>query len=349
MRFAIRLSLLVFTATLLFPITAEAKTVAMTNAACSKLGTLEQVRFLRYTCARFEGRLVWRPVEDSAELKASPQLTFLNAEFNKLRKMLDSTPEFTNYKLNIEPSIENQLWTKDLKLSLNVGFKLMSIFAPPPPKEITANIYWNSEWLKGKIPGWCRPSGAGVACGHEAVTAQTKWFAESRNHFNTNPNQYQDETQRYLVYAHLPHEAHHIAQNLSYTYLGDPNVYNVEPAWLREGAANFLGVMAYAYQYKTSYSFARNLNVKNIGSRCDSFSLSKLGNNPQDTQGCEYNNGTIAAEYLVWKTKDLKSLLWFYLKGLKDDGTDTAFEKAYGFSLASFIKEADKYIASQTN
>ena len=349
MRLIARLISLALIANFFSAPTVSANSVAMTNGACSKSGASAKVRFLTYKCERFEGKLLWRPVENPAEIKASPQLRYLNSEFKKLAKRLDATPSFTGYRLEIEPKIERDLWTKDMKASLDVGFKLMNLFAPTPEKEIGVFLYWNDDWIKGKLPEWCKPMGAGRACGGEAMTGQTKWFAESQNHPNTNPKQYEDETQRFYIFGHFAHEANHIAQHETFRQQGDPNVYEVEPAWLREGGPEFFKILAYAYTYKTTYSFARSLYVKNIGSRCDVISLNKLGMNPENTNGCEYNNGMIAAEYLVWKNRDIASTLWFHARGARSDGMAKAFQKSYGFSISAFAKEADRYIASQTS
>ena len=320
----------------------------MTNTPCKKSGDRTHFRFMQYKCQTFQGKMVWRPFENTGEIQASPVLKFMNAEFVKLSKRLDQAPSFDGYSLEVENSVSKYLWTKDMKQSLNIGFKLMKMFGPVPEKPVKVFIFWNDNFVDGKLPAFCKSTGGGVSCAGDSMTGQLKWFSESRNHPNTDPDRYYDETQRFYIFGHFAHEANHITQHETFRQQGDPNVYEIAPAWLREGGPEFFKILAYAYQYRTTYSFARNLYVKNIGSRCDVVSINLLGDDARETQGCEYNNGMMAAEYLAWQKRDIAAPLSFYLNGKRDDGMSISFEKVYGIPLRLFSSKVDEYISKQT-
>jgi hypothetical protein len=108
--------------------------------------------------------------------------------------------------------------------------------------------------------------------------------------------------------------------------------------------------LSYAYVNNLSYTEARNLQVHTFGNRCTSISLKDLSEPKTYKTLCEYNNGSLAMEYLVAKAKDLNALFGWERTDIEAQPLDQAgaFQRAFGLDFSRFMTEADAYIKQET-
>jgi hypothetical protein len=317
----------------------------MNGQTCKKSGQISRYIIFTYQCKVVGGKRIWQLQPSQDKTRKVPQTDFLNTLTDTLRKDIRSIGSRSD-KVNfvIQPGYEKTLWTRDIVQSVDMAMRLRELLTGLKSPITTGYIFWDYEWAKSVIPDTCRHTGAGVACGDNGFTVELKWFAESRNHENKDPNQYQNETQRYLIASHVPHEITHLMQADFRKSNPDNLVYELEPAWLREGGPSNFALIIYALRYNLSYEVARQFGVDYIGARCASTSLKELSGQGSTQAGCEYNNGVMASEYLIWKMRDIRAPFLFSSKAQRVDGQDGAFKKVYGISLDAFITEADSYI-----
>ena len=327
--------------------TTPAQASISTGDKCTKAGRLQQVKFMTYACTKVQGTLVWRPRENAKEIASSPVIKYFNSEFKKFRTKIPNTDVSNLYTLETEESTKSYLWTKDSINSISTSINLISALGVVPTSSIKFVNFWNAEWARPLLPDWCFIGSGGGACGNQNAYTNLKWFADSGNHSNTNPNVYQDETQKFLITANLPHEIGHIAQGTLREMQGDLEAYRNDQAWYREGGAELTKVFWYAHTNNVTYSFARNLYIKNMDIRCKSVSLTALSSSGSTERGCEYNVGFLALEYLLWKIKDIKALYRNYANLNSRTTFGETFEVTYGLDFKKFVEEADKYVKEQ--
>jgi len=303
---------------------------------------------MNYVCTKVKGVLIWRPKENAKEIAKSPSLKYLNAELEKFRTKIQKTDVSNLYEIQNEGVSERYLWTQESINSIPTALNLIIALGVVPEKKINFVNFWNQEWARPLLPDWCFIGSGGGACGSQDVYANLKWFADSGNHQNTNPNLYEDETQKFLISANVPHEIGHIAQIVLRERSGDRDSFKSDQAWYREGGAEFTKVIWYALTNNVSYSFARNLYVKNLNQYCKTISLGQLTTNGSSESGCEYNVGFLGVEYLMWKVKDIKAFYKIYPNLNSTKSFDETFELTYGIKFNRFIEEVDKYVKEQT-
>jgi len=143
----------------------------------------------------------------------------------------------------------------------------------------------------------------------------------------------------------LAHEWAHIARSASGTGAVPPG----EPAWIKEGFAEFMSGIArvQTFRDKMSYKTFHILRLRRFAdwaSRCTE-SLRRYRGDTERVNGCEYYVGPLAVEYLVADFGGLPNLLKLWEENNLRLNFAEAFEAVYGMTLTAFERLADAYIA----
>lgn len=143
----------------------------------------------------------------------------------------------------------------------------------------------------------------------------------------------------------LAHEWAHVARAAS----GSGEVQPDEPAWIKEGFAEFMSGIArvQTYRDKMSYKTFHILRLRRFAdwaSRCTE-SLRRYRGDTFKVNGCEYYVGPLAVELLVADFGGLPNLLKLWAESNLQRDFASAFETVYGMTLTAFEQIADDYIA----
>ena len=313
-------------------------------------------------CKKINGKYLfeiktWPPASNATKI--------VNRLFNSLRPKIKVAVAPQDKDLIIQTGYESKLWFKDSIEAVDAAFKLnealnAKIYTPPHYV-----LVWDLEWATPYVPSSCLDQARnGIGMGGNCQTNQTIAIlgnAVTNRSFELNdPDRYQDEEQRYWIIAGMQHEIGHLGQSWSQSRSqGLPDISNIrdyKPAWLREGVAEILKIMAYSYQFGIEYQDARNLHVRNMGNRCTPTSLEKVSQLGSTDSGCEYNNGTLAVELLLSKMRNLEAVFYWErsTRALFEEGSlrevqERLFRKAFGLELGVFMAEADAYIKRETS
>lgn len=313
-------------------------------------------------CKKVNGKLLY-------EIKRWPSTSnntkIVNRLFEAIRPKIAASEAPAEKSFLIEPGYESKLWFRDSIDAVDVGFKLSNALnarIANPPQYV---LFWNLSWATPYVPAQClkwveNGIGMGAVCYTNQIYAALGNAVTNRSFELNVPDKYQDEEQRYWIIAGMQHEVGHLGQLWTQARtLGQSDISRIDdkkPAWLREGVAEVFKIMSYAFQFNIEYQDARNLHVRNMGNRCTPTSLEKLMQQGTTDSGCEYNNGTLAVEFLLSKTKNLESLFAWERSVSKSDEVgslrdiqDQVFKRAFGLDLANFMKEADAYIKHETS
>ena len=312
-------------------------------------------------CKKVSGRYIY---QIKTWPSASSQTIAVNRMFKILRPAIDAGEAPADKKVKIEPGYESKLWFKDSLDAVDAGFKLNKALGAPVAEPPSYVLFWNQEWGKPFVKPMCMEwikdgIGIGGVCPPNMIFSALGNAVTAKNFILNDPTKYQDEEQRYWIIAGMQHEVGHLGQQWTQANaqgLADiSRINDFKPAWLREGVAEIFKIMAYAYQFNIDYQDARNLHVRNMGNRCTPTSLTELMGQGTTKSYCEYNNGTLAVEYLLAKTKDIKSLFAWEKSTSLDDVSmpiselqEKLFNKAFGLDLKNFMVEADAYIKKET-
>jgi hypothetical protein len=282
------------------------------------------------------------PAQKSAPL--SPQMKYLDQLVNSIKPEVLAS-EYDTATVSIDPILKGKGWAKDSTSNLTTSLKLLRYFGYSPVYPIRAYISWGPSFKNKFIPVYCQYSGGGGYCGEGIMFADVKWFADMWQSKDKSKSKYPDETNKVAFLANLPHEIGHVLQE-SAKYKTESQNKNLQPAWLREGSAEFFKLASYSIQNDIPYSTLRNDYLK-YWKYCKGVKLETLTGQGSSKSNCEYNNGLVALEYLIWKTQSLDALFIFP----KTSGANQAevFQNAFGFNQSAFQKEADKYVVSSTS
>jgi hypothetical protein len=316
----------------------------------------------KVVCKRVKGKFIY---EIKTWPPASSATKFVNRLFESLRPKIAASESPAEKNFLIEPGYESKLWFQDSIEAVDVAFKLseaLNAKISNPPQYV---LFWNLPWATPYVPAQClkwveNGIGMGAVCYTNQVYAALGNAVTNRSFEINEPDKYQDEEQRYWIIAGMQHEVGHLGQLWTHARAKSQSdisrIDDKKPAWLREGVAEVFKIMSYAFQFNIEYQDARNLHVRNMGNRCTPTSLEKLMQQGTTDSGCEYNNGTLAVELLLSKTRSLESLFaWERSVSMSDetgslrDIQDQMFKRAFGLDLASFMKEADAYITRESS
>lgn len=315
------------------------------NGTCPTVGKSATINGVKYICKKQGKKQIWSKAPITSALSTIDQK--LEAVSDAVKVKMATAKSEVNPSLNIDPILSNSQWSKDSAASIPTALKLLSVLGVKPVNQMKIYISWGSEYRSQFTPAYCQaPSGGGL-CGQTGIIfADLKWFADSWG-YNGVEAPYKSEMDKFTINANLQHEIGHYGQEESAAGVGNTEYWKYDPGWLREGVAEYFKLLTSAYDNKVTYKKLHDMYLLNSGSkRCTKYSLLSMSLENSNSDGCEYSKGLFAAELLVAKTGRVNSIYDME----KVVGTDTAsiFQKAYGFSLASFCKEVDDYFAQIT-
>jgi hypothetical protein len=282
-----------------------------------------------------------QPSQQSSPL--SPQMKYFDELISSIGPEVLAS-EYDAATVIVDPTLEGKGWTKDSTSNLTTSLKLMRYFGYSPVYPIRIFISWEPTFRNKNIPSYCDTSGGGGYCGAGIMFANVKWWTDMWRVDDETKSKYPDETDKLSFIANLPHEIGHVLHE-SAKYKTESQDINLQPAWLREGSADFFKLATYSIQNDIPYSTLRTQTLK-YWKYCQGVKLETLTSQGSSESGCEYTNGVVAVEYLLWKTRSLDSLFTF----VKTPGVsqDEIFQNAFGLDQTSFQKEADEYFVSST-
>ncbi len=313
-------------------------------------------------CKKVNGKYLfqiktWPPTSGATKI--------VNGLFESLRPKIAAADSPQEKDLIIQTGYRSKLWFRDSIEAIDAAFKLneaLNARIDTPPQYV---LVWDLEWATPYVPSSCLDQvrngiGIGLNCQTNQTIAILGNAVTNRSFELNNPGKYQDEEQRYWIIANMQHEIGHLGQSWTQSRaqgLGDiSNIRDYKPAWLREGVAEILKIMAYSYQVGIEYQDARNLHVRNMGNRCTPISLNKISQLGTTNSLCEYNNGTLAVELLLSKMGNLEAVFYWErsTSEILEEGTlrqvqERLFRKAFGLELSDFMAEADAYIKRETS
>ncbi len=279
------------------------------------------------------------PVNASSSLE---QLNRVSVLASKFIAGSGSAPVPSNLVIHIDPTIADTLWLKNSVATIASATQLVSAFGLSLEGKLNLYISWGPAFRNLYIPDSCKYNAGGGSCGNGDIWADLQWFAGGSSDIS-NADSIPDALSRLSIAANIPHELGHEAQQSAAKSVGNPNFWMIQPAWLREGTAEFFKLVAYSKATSTSYLDLRNLYLQGTGNTCLSVSLTELTGQGSYSSSCEYTKGLIATEYLIAKTGNMDAL--FITEKIPGEDFAAVFEKAYGISLAQFSAEADDYFA----
>lgn len=319
------------------------------NGKCSTAGKTAKINNAKYICTKSGKKLLWKKgltSPNSAPIPVPPSaptdLEKLEIIFSDLKsKMLVAKP---NYELsvNVDPQLVDSAWSRESIASIEPALKLWSVLGIPQTKKTSIYISWGTEYLKPFINPGCIGNSGGGMCGAGLVFVDLKWFADNWG-YGGSEKPYKNEMDKFSLAANIPHELAHIAQAEVADFSSNFDSWANYPAWLREGGAEYFKLLSYAFDKNVTYKSLRNMYARSGAERCLKIPLTELLGQGSTSEGCEYNKGLFATEYLVLKFNSAESI--FTLNKIKNTDGAARFKSAYNIDRDDFLKEADSYFA----
>jgi hypothetical protein len=273
----------------------------------------------------------------------SPQVVYVNKLAASIRKqVLLQKPETVT--VEVDPALKGTGWAMDTTSNLTTALKLLAYLGFKSPDSLRAYISWGTDFRNQYIPSTCQYNAGGGSCGGGIMFADVKWFIDQWNWIDPSRSKYPDASTKVDVTANLPHEIGHVLQESSLRSSGLID-QGLEPAWLREGGAEFFKILTYSIQNNISYSTLRTQHLR-YWKQCKGVKLASLTGNGSYNNGCEYTDGFVAVEYLIWKRHSLDPLYRFQQTPGGSQGK--IFQGAFGADQVAFQKEADSYFVTST-
>jgi len=346
------------------------------SGICPKAGKIVTIKSFKYICQKSGKKLIWvkkvTPKPSATTIvKASPTNTPTPEPTTTPEQEPTSTPAPTTLpqvlliedllmpisaklqaadfsaltdlaQIHIDPLLADSQWSKDSVASLTMALRILKVLGVTPTNKLNIYISWGPDYRNQFTPDFCHSNSGGGSCGGGIIYADLLWFANNWGYGGVEKN-YSDEMSKFGITANIPHEMGHVAQEESALAATNSDYWKYEPAWLREGGAEFFKVLSYSYYNKLSYKEIHDLYARNADTGCLSVPLSQMTGQGSYSHACEYTKGYFAAEYLVWKMASIDSLFQM----VRTPGTDTAsiFKAVYGFDESAFEKDADAYFA----
>ncbi|MBU6264444.1 MAG: hypothetical protein KGM39_06695 [Actinomycetales bacterium] len=286
---------------------------------------------------------------EAAQKKSSTSST-LNTQLKYLDQTISSIKDqvlasnYDSVTVHIDPQLVNSGWAADATSNLTTALKLMNYFGYSSSSPLNVYLSLGPDYKNKFIPTSCQYNSGGGSCGNGIMFGDIKWFTDMWGWNDQSKSTYPDESTKLDWSANLPHEIGHVLQESSGNGTGSQG-RNLQPAWLREGAAEFFKLATYSIQNNVSYSSLRTPHLK-YWRYCKGVKVSSLTSQGSYPSSCEYTVGLVAFELLIIKEKSLKPL---YLYQQTPGSTQSEiFKNAFGFSQDSFQREADKYFVTST-
>jgi hypothetical protein len=258
------------------------------------------------------------------------------------KQVLAQTPETVT--VEVDPFLKGSGWAKDATSNFATALKLMTFLGYKSTDPLRAYISWGTEFRNLHTPQSCQYNAGGGSCGGGIMFADIQWFTTQWNWIDPTHSKYPDASTKIDVVANLPHEIGHVLQQSANFGSGSMG-QELSPAWLREGSAEFFKLLTYSIQNNIPYSTLRNQNLR-YWKHCKGVKLATLTGSGSYDNGCEYTDGLVAVEYLIWKRRSLDPLYLFQ----KSPGASQSaiFRSAFGVDQTAFQKEADSYFVTST-
>lgn len=348
-KFSIALSLI--TSLALVP---NSQAAEILNTACPTVGKSTVKSGIKYLCVKSGKKYLWQKAPltktPTPSQSSTTQPLFsendkkLEAIYESIKVKITSANPTYEIQVNVDPILNKSVWAQDSINSIKSATKLMRALEVPQTQPMKIYISWGDGYKNQYLPTYCQNSILGGGCGQTGIMFANLKVATNWG-YNGVEAPYKSEMDKLTIQANLPHEVSHYAQTEIQLFAGNKDFWMFNPAWLREGGAEYFKLLSYAYDNKVSYKYLHDLYARNSGlERCSKFTLIKVSAHDSQADGCEYGIGLFAAEYLVIKTGRIDSI--FAMGKAAGSDTATIFKNAFGFSLADFTTEADKYVAS---
>lgn len=260
---------------------------------------------------------------------------------SKYQKLTDA--DLIQFFDSVDPDALEETAGKVSAESVQPARKFASLFLSNTIDEVTAIVGLNDVYIAGAVAEACdwvhdKPS---YTCGPGFIYTNVEAIKDGYK--ISNDSQVKSEPSlSFQIWTLLPHEMWHQVQAIS-AELNNSNDKQAYPSWLREGGAELAKLMTYAIANQMSYRDARALYKKRISNNCKNVTLDARVEKYSDS--CDFTLGLYASEYLLWKTKDFKSLI---APSANNDGkAESTFLKSFKFTLTDFLNEASPYIKSQ--
>jgi len=323
------------------------------SGACPKVGKIATIKTYKYVCQKSGKKLIWvkkvipTPTPTPTPTPATlPQVLLVEGLLSPISAKLKAADFGTvtdSAEINIDPLLANSQWSKDSVASLNMALKLLKVLGVTPKNKLKLYISWGPDYRNQFTPDYCHSDSGGGSCGNGIIYADLLWFAKNWGYGGVE-KPYSGEMTKMGIVANVPHELGHVAQEEFAGAVSNFDYWRYQPAWLREGGAEFIKVTSYAFDNNLTYTYVRNLYAQNIGYECLKHPLAEMAGQGSYSHGCEYSKGFFAAEYLISKIGSIEAL---YKMG-QTKGSDSAsvFKEAFGIGQAEFQAEADQYFVS---
>ena len=246
----------------------------------------------------------------------------------------------SNLTIYVDPAIADTLWVKNSISTIASATQLISAYGLSLDGKLNLYVSWGPDFRNKFIPDSCKYAAGGGSCGNGDIWADLQWFAGGSSDLSK-ADSIPDQITQLSIAANIPHELGHEAQASAARAVGNPDFWKIQPAWLREGTAEFFKLLAYSKATGKSYSDLRTLYAKSSGNSCLAVPLSELSGQGSYSNGCEYAKGLLAVEYLISKMGNIDAP--FITETQPGDDFAASFEKSYGVSLTQFLTEADDY------
>lgn len=338
---------------------ADAASIA--GSKCTKVGATKVISQITFTCQKVGKKLLWNngvkisAKTDITQPKVTPTTKVPSLE-EQILQLLDSMKidlatkyeKLTDADLiqffdSIDPDALEELSGKVSAESVQPSRKFASLFLPNMIDEVTAIVGVNDVYIADAVAEACdwvhdKPS---YSCGPGFIYTNVEAIKDAYK--ITNDSQINsDSSLSFQIWSLLPHEIWHQVQGIS-AELNNSKDKQAYPSWLREGGAEIAKLMIYAIAKQISYHEARSLYKKRISNNCKNVTLDARVE--KYSNSCEFTLGLYASEYLLWKTKDFKSLI--SPSANNDGNAESTFSKSFKFTLTDFLNEASPYVKSQ--
>lgn len=334
------------------PSVAAASMPLIANTKCTKAGQVRTVKKVSYTCTKKGKSLVWVAGVKAAGAKAttavSPAVAYLETQLATLRIRANSAAASSLVSSRVDPALAGSTWAADSVTSISSALKMLAALDAAPSKAATVYVSRSGAWVAPFTPAGCSVESAGAFCEPNVIITNIGAFIDAAG---GSERAYGSLAAKLSIVGNTPHEIAHLAQSSVAERAGNKNVAFIRPNWMREGGAELFRVLWFAYDNGLTYKEARDLfagrRKRANDTRCNAVGLAELaGTNSSHPTGCEYDDGFLAMEYLVWKTQNVRAEHAFTEKAAGSTAAD-AFRSVFGFSLGDFHTEADAYIAKE--
>jgi hypothetical protein len=338
--------------TVVVPSVAAASLPSIANTKCTKSGQKRVVKKVSYTCTKKGKSLLWvaaaRATGTKPTAPVAPAVAYLETQLAALRSRASSAAASSLVSSRVDPALASSTWAADSVTSIASALKMLAALDAAPNKSATVYVSKSRTWVAPFTPAGCSLESAGAFCEPNVIITNIGAVIDAAG---GSERAYGSLATKLSIVGNTPHEIAHLAQSSVAERAGNSGVAFLRPNWMREGGAEMFRVLWFAYDNGLTYKESRDLfaarRKRANDTRCNSVGLAELaGTNSSHPTGCEYDDGFLAMEYLVWKTQNVRAEHIFTERATGSTAAQ-AFQSVFGFSLNDFHTEADAYIAKE--